>query len=101
MKIAIRTLIILAAALAVAGALYALNQAGYLSTLLPSMSEGARPALEQAAGAVRPEGGDQAGGLGAAVEMLKNLAVVAAAVVALWPVRRLLYGRRPARAAAA
>jgi hypothetical protein len=111
MRILARTLIILAAAAAVAGGLFAVAQSSYTQTLFPAgparsaLAEGQPPANAQAAGSLPPRDGADFGrpnheggrspSLFGAVEVVKNLAIISIIVAIVSLMRRPWRGRRP------
>jgi hypothetical protein len=113
MRLIVRTLIILIAALLVCGATYALAGSSYVQTAFPARAghgenaEGRPPAFTPGAadgagesvGRPSGPGGERgrAGGFGA-IEVLKNLAIVSVIVVLVAPILHLI--RRRARSAA-
>jgi hypothetical protein len=113
MRLIARTLIILTAALLVCGATYALAGSRYVQTAFPAragrgenvegrpsaFTPGTADGAESIVGRPEGPGGERgrSGGFGA-IEVLKNLAIVAAIVVIVAPILRL--ARRRTRSAA-
>jgi hypothetical protein len=100
MKLLLRTLIILAVALIVAGATYAIaGQGSGASTggRFPAQGEFGRPGGELRGGDFggEPRGG-RGGGLFGAVEVLRDLAIIGVIVLVVAPAKRLLTRRKPA-----
>jgi hypothetical protein len=100
MKLLMRTLIILAVALSVAGATYAMAGQGANASAggrFPARAEVGRPGGEFRDGDFGGEPrGSRGGGLFGAVEVLRDLVIIGVIVAVVAPVKRLLNRRKPA-----